>query len=176
MVVASAFFVSAVVLFAATPANAAATGSMVNNGDGTMTLTWATPSQGDNVSLNFFASGTACPQMASPFGSPMYVTGTTQAMPPMPPGSSQPAVLTASPTVLSVGTTVNEWGAMTPGRGAITAGSYVACLYLGLLGGPVQSLEITFGVAAATTTTTTTTAPSTTTTAASTPVTPAFTG
>ena len=174
MVVASAFFVSAVVLFAATPANAEATGSMVNNGDGTMTLTWATPSQGDNVALNFFASGTTCPENASPFGSPMYLTGTTQNMPPMPPGSSEPAVLTASPTVLSVGTTVNEWGAMTAGSGAITAGSYVACLYLGLLGGPVQSLEITFGVAAATTTTTTTTTIAGG--ASGDPVTPAFTG
>lgn len=174
MVVASAFFVSAVVLFAAAPANAVATGSMVDNGDGTMTLTWATPSQGDAVALNFFASGTTCPTNANPFGSPMYLTGTTNSMPPLPPGSSQPAVLTASPTLLSVGTTVNEWGAMTAGDGEITAGSYVACLYLSLAQpGPAQTLEITFGVAAPTTTTTITT---TTSAPAADPVAPAFTG
>jgi hypothetical protein len=50
----------------------------------------------------------------------------------------------------------------------------VACLYLGLLGGPAQSLEITFGVAAATTTTTTTTTIAGG--ASGDPVTPAFTG
>ena len=171
MVVASAFFVSAVVLFAATPANAVATGSMVDNGDGTMTITWATPSQGDQVALNFFASGTTCPSNSSPFNSPMYLTGTTNSMPPLPPGSSEPAVLTASPTLLSVGTTVNEWGAMTAGDGEITAGSYVACLYLNLAGGVSQTLEITFAVAAPTTTTTTTTSAPVTD-----PVTPAFTG
>ena len=171
MVVASDFFVSAVVLFAATPANAVATGSMVDNGDGTMTITWATPSQGDQVALNFFASGTTCPSNASPFNSPMYLTGTTNSMPPLPPGSSEPAVLTASPTLLSVGTTVNEWGAMTAGDGEITAGSYVACLYLNLAGGASQTLEITFAVAAPTTTTTTTTSAP-----LADPVTPAFTG
>jgi hypothetical protein len=172
MVVASAFFVSAVVLFAATPANAVATGSMVDNGDGTMTITWATPSQGDQVALNFFASGTTCPSNSSPFGSPMYLTGTTNSMPLPPPGSSEPAVLTASPTLLSVGTTVNEW--LNEEDAQITAGSYVACLYLDLAGGASQTLEITFAVAAPTTTTTT--ASPTTTTAAASPVTPAFTG
>ena len=79
--------------------------------------------------------------------------------------------MTASPTLLSVGTTVNEWGAMTAGDGEITAGSYVACLYLDLAGGASQTLEITFAVAAPTTTTTTTTSAPVTD-----PVTPAFTG
>jgi hypothetical protein len=63
---------------------------------------------------------------------------------------------------------------MIAGSGSITAGSYVACLYLGLLGGVAQSLEITFGVAAATTTTTTTTTIAGG--ASVDPVTPAFTG
>ena len=63
MVVASALFVSTAVVFAASPANAAGTGSMVDNGDGSMTVTW-TASAPDSVLINFYPSGATCPQMA----------------------------------------------------------------------------------------------------------------
>jgi hypothetical protein len=63
MVVASALFVSTAVVFAASPANAAGTGSMVDNGDGSMTVTW-TASAPDSVLINFYPSGATCPQFA----------------------------------------------------------------------------------------------------------------
>ena len=56
MVVASALFVSTAVVFAASPANAAGTGSMVDNGDGSMTVTWTASAPGDSVLINFYPS------------------------------------------------------------------------------------------------------------------------
>ncbi|MBJ7306538.1 MAG: hypothetical protein JHC63_01565 [Acidimicrobiia bacterium] len=167
MTVAGALFLSTAVLFTASPASAAASGDMVNNNDGSMTVTWSVTGQYDSVSIYFYASGASCPQTGNSVGSTFYIMGGT--------GMLAPA-LSPSPSLLSAGSAVKIPMSMTPSQ--IPTGSYVACLYLNDGEGNSvldQSLPITFAVVAPTTTTTTT-APSTTTTAASTPVTPAFTG
>jgi len=170
-VVASALFVSTAVVFAASPANAAGTGSMVDNGDGSMTVTW-TASAPDSVKINFYPSGATCPQFADGINVSFNIEGGT--------GVPVPK-LGASPALLSAGSSVR--GGMPPASMQIPAGPRMACLYgrdgqnLAPL---LQSLPITFAAVAPTTTTTTTTLPTTTTTiaggAAGDPVTPAFTG
>ncbi|CAM8659513.1 hypothetical protein MCETE4_02111 [Acidimicrobiia bacterium] len=67
MLVASALILSTATLFAASPATAAnngGTGSMVDNGDGTMTLTWSAvpidPTTTSGVWLWFQAAETTC--------------------------------------------------------------------------------------------------------------------
>jgi len=172
MVVASALFVSTAVVFAASPANAAGTGSMVDNGDGSMTVTWTASAPTDSVLINFYPSGTTCPQFADGINVSFNIEGGT--------GVSVPK-LGASPTLLSAGSSVR--GGLPPASMQIPVGPRMACLYgrdgqnLAPL---LQSLPITFAAVAPTTTTTTTTLPTTTTTiaggAAGDPVTPAFTG
>ncbi|MCX6511141.1 MAG: hypothetical protein NT081_10085 [Actinobacteria bacterium] len=169
MAVAGALFLSTAVLFAASPASAAASGDMVNNNDGSMTVTWSAVGF-ESIAINFYASGTSCPATnnIAAAGTLFYINGGSGMMAP---------ALSASPSLLSAGSAVKIPFSMTPSQ--ISAGSYLACLYLNDgQGNSVldQSLEITFAVVAPTTTTTTTTAPSTTTTAASTSVAPAFTG
>ena len=181
MVVASALFVSTAVVFAASPANAAGTGSMVDNGDGSMTVTWAA-SGSDSVLINFYPSGATCPQIADGINVSFTIEGGT--------GVSVPK-LGASPTLLSAGSSVKAWPPIAPMQ--IPAGPRMACLYgrdgqnLAPL---LQSLPITFAAVAPTTTTTT--LPTTTTTTAAggvstttttiaggasgDPVAPAFTG
>jgi hypothetical protein len=164
MAVAGALFLSTAVLFAASPANAAATGAMVDNNDGSMTVTWSAAGF-ESVALYFYASGASCPQMGNQIGSSFYIMGGTGMMAP---------ALSASPSLLSAGSAVKIPLSMTPSQ--ISAGSYTACLYLNDGQGQnslAQSLQITFAVVAPTTTTT---ASPTTTTAAGTPVAPAFTG
>lgn len=166
MALAGALFLSTAVLFAAGPASAAATGAMVDNGDGSMTVTWSAAGF-ESIAINFYASGTSCPATnnIAAAGTLFYINGGSGMMAPS---------LSASPSLLSAGSAVKIPMSMTPSQ--ISAGSYTACLYLNdSQGNSVldQSLQITFAVVAPTTTTT---APSTTTTAASTPVTPAFTG
>jgi len=168
MALAGALFLSTAVLFAAGPASAAATGAMVDNGDGSMTVTWSAAGF-ESIAINFYASGTSCPAInnIAAAGTLFYINGGTGMMAPS---------LSASPSLLSAGSAVKIPMSMTPSQ--IPTGSYVACLYTGDGQNPstiAQSLPITFAVVAPTTTITTT-APSTTTTAASTPVTPAFTG
>jgi hypothetical protein len=165
MAVAGALFLSTAVLFAASPANAAATGAMVDNNDGSMTVTWSAAGF-ESVALYFYASGASCPQMGNQIGSSFYIMGSGN-------GMTAP-VLSASPSLLSAGSAVKIPLSMTPSQ--ISAGSYTACLYLNDGQGQnslAQSLQITFAVVAPTTTTT---ASPTTTTAAGTPVAPAFTG
>jgi hypothetical protein len=169
MIVAIALVLSTAVLFAASPANAMGTGTMVDNGDGSMTVTWAVTGQADAVYLLFYPSGGTCPQSPNPVGTSFSILGGVAIV---------GVALGPSPTLLSVGSSVRS-GGLPPVEMQIPAGSFVACLYGGdgvALPSLSQSLEITFSVVVPTTTTTTTTAPSTTTTAATTPVTPAFTG
>ena len=164
MAVASALFVSAAVLFAASPANAIGTGTMVDNGDGSMTVTWAVTGQMDSVILIFYPSGGTCPQSPNPVGTSFSILGGVAIV---------GVALGPSPTLLSVGSSVRS-GGLPPLEMQIPAGSFVACLYGGDGVAPPslsQSLAITFAVVAPTTTTT-----STTTAPAADPVAPAFTG
>ena len=175
MVVASALFVSTAVVFAASPANAAGTGSMVDNGDGSMTVTWTASAPTDSVLINFYPSGTTCPQIADGINVSFSIEGGT--------GVSAVPKLGASPTLLSAGSSVR--GGLPPASMQIPAGPRMACLYgrdgqnLAPL---LQSLPITFAAVAPTTTTTSTsTSTSTSTTTAAggasgDPVAPAFTG
>ena len=149
MVVASALLVSTAVVFAASPANAAGTGSMVDNGDGSMTVTWTASAPGDSVLINFYPSGTTCPQQADGINVSFNIAGGT--------GSPIPA-LGASPALLSAGSSVR--GGLPPASMQIPAGPRVACLYgrdAQNLAPLLQSLSITFAAVAPTTTTTTTT-------------------
>ena len=166
MVVASALFVSTAVVFAASPANAAGTGSMVDNGDGSMTVTW-TASAPDSVLINFYPSGATCPQFADGINVSFNISGGT---------GSNPA-LGASPTMLSAGSSV--WGGPPPAPMQIPAGPRMACLY-GRDGQNIapllQSLPITFAAVAPTTTTTTTTTTTIAGGGSGDPVAPTFTG
>lgn len=164
VLVASALFVSAAVLFAASPASAAATGAMVDNNDGSMTVTWSVADQSESISINFYASGASCPALNNSFGILFGINGGINMIAPS---------LSASPSLLSAGSTVKS-GSLPPVSMQISAGSFTACLYLN--GGQgqgtlAQSLQIAFAVVAPTTTTT-----STTTAPAADPVAPAFTG
>ena len=167
MVVASALFVSTAVVFAASPANAAGTGSMVDNGDGSMTVTWTASAPGDSVLINFYPSGATCPQMADGVNVSFTIEGGT--------GVSAVPKLGASPTLLSAGSSVRPWPPIAPMQ--IPAGPRVACLYgrdAQNLAPLLQSLSITFAAVAPTTTTTTTTTIAGG--ASGDSVTPAFTG
>ena len=167
MVVASALFVSTAVVFAASPANAAGTGSMVDNGDGSMTVTW-TASAPDSVLINFYPSGATCPQFADGINVSFNIEGGT--------GVPVPK-LGASPTLLSAGSSVR--GGLPPASMQIPAGPRMACLYGrdGQNPAPLlQSLSITFAAVAPTTTTTTTTPTTIAGGASGDPVAPAFTG
>jgi len=169
MLVASALILSTATLFAASPASALS-GSMQDNGDGTMTVTYdltgGTPGQG--VYVGFFSAGAQCtPGSGEVFFVQALVGG--GGMAPMP----------ASPAVLAEGSTAFVQGS---GAGTIPAGTYTACLVTNQ--GVQREFQMTFGTVAPPTTTTTTTAlggvESTTTTVAGAavgdPVTPAFTG
>jgi len=182
MLVAGALILSTATLLAASPASALS-GSMQDNGDGTMTVTYdltgGTPGQG--VSVLFFPAGAPCtPGSGEVFFLSALVSG------------GGPSPLAASPAVIAEGTTAFIQGA---GSGPIPAGTFTACL--GTNQGIQREFQMTFGTVAppttTTTTTTTTTLPTTTTTttapggvesttttvasvAAGDPVTPAFTG
>jgi len=178
MLVASALILSTATLFAASPASALS-GSMQDNGDGTMTVTYdlsgGTPGQG--VYVGFFSAGAQCtPGSGEVFFVQALVGG--GGMAPMP----------ASPAVLAEGSTAFVQGS---GVGTIPAGTYTACLVTNQ--GVQREFQMTFGTVAPPTTTTTTTLPTTTTTttapggvesttttvagvAVGDPVTPAFTG
>ena len=182
MLVASALILSTATLFAASPASAAPTAFMQDNGDGTMTVTYdltgGTPGQG--VFVGFFSAGLPC----TPGSGELFFTQAVV-------GGGVFGQLPASPAVLAEGSTVFFGNG---GPGPIPAGTYTACL---VNQGIQQQFQMTFGAVAPpttrTTTTTTTTLPTTTTTttapggvesttttvagvAVGDPVTPAFTG
>jgi hypothetical protein len=131
--------------------------SLVDNGNGSMTVTFDPVTGMEEVFLGIFPSGTTC----SPFGSPtgrLYVLSTSPQLP----------VQMTSPTILAAGSTAYISGidGRVTGLSKIAAGSYQACLYFrSSMSELVQSLAITFSEV-----TTSTTASGTD------PVTPAFTG
>jgi hypothetical protein len=107
---------------------------MVDNGDGSMTVTYV-----GNFSILLYAEGTTCPDPMS-FNLPelfsLFPTG--------------PLAISASPALVTVGTPAVSGSG---GAGAITAGTYQACSYLGSQF--VQALTVGLGVVVPTTTTTT---------------------
>ncbi len=153
--------VSALTIFGASPASAAATGSLVDNGDGTATLTYSGVTTGDNVVLLGLPSGTTCTAQTGPFNATFFL-----ATDPLAPGGAMPA----NPMTIQAGTSAYLTG--TPsGPLTIAAGTYNLCVQnLISQQGPtvLQQLQVTLGSVAPTTTTTT--AP------AADPVAPAFTG
>jgi len=129
--------------------------SLVDNGNGSMTVTFDPVTGMEEVFLGIFPSGTTC----SPFGSPtgrLYVLSTSPQLP----------VQMTSPTILAAGSTAFITGNGPATETTIAAGSYQACLYFrSSMSELVQSLAITLSEV-----TTSTTASGTD------PVTPAFTG
>lgn len=162
IVVSGLFAVAAVTVFAASPASAAVTASLVNNGDGTATLTYSGTSPGDDLVVLGLPSSTTCTSQTGPFDACFFLGSTPQA-----PGGA----MGASPLSLQVGTPAYKLVAG-PGSGPITiaAGTYNICLH-NLVGQSqvtvLQQLQVTIGSVVPTTTTTA---------AASDPVAPSFTG
>lgn len=160
IVVAGLLAVFALSVFAASPANAAVTASLVDNADGTATVTHSGTAPGDAVVVLGLPSGTTCTSQTSPFNADFFLSSDAQA-----PGGA----MGASPLTLQVGTPAYKL-AGGPGSGPVTiaAGTYNVCLH-NLVGQAqatvLQQLEITFGAVAPTTT-----AP------AVDPVAPSFTG
>jgi len=154
--------VSALIIFGASPASAA-TGSLVDDGNGGLVVTYSSSYPGDFVVLEIHPNGQSCDIGLTPIA---ILTND--------PDSPQLAQIAASPATIVEGMTAYEVGA-NPGA-TFTFGpvSYTFCL-LESTPNLLDQLTMTLGQGAPTTTSTTT-APSTTTTAASTPVTPAFTG
>jgi hypothetical protein len=164
MVVASALFVSTAVVFAASPANAAPTGSLANDGNGGLVVTYSSPTAQDSIDLEIRTSGSNC-NVQQP---PLAVLSNDSLAP-------QLAQIGASPATIAVGTTA--YGLQPAGSlFTVAAASYTFCLFdTAQPLSPLAQLTMTIGQASPTTTTTTTASP-TTTTAAGTPVAPAFTG
>ncbi|MEJ6511734.1 MAG: hypothetical protein QNL59_07575 [Actinomycetota bacterium] len=168
MVVACGLFVSTAVLFAASPANAAATGSLANDGNGGLVVTYSSPTAQDSIDLEIKTSGSNCNDQQLPLA---VLTNNSQA--------PQAAQIGASPATIAVGTTAFLIGG---GTFTVAAASYLFCLrYFDsntLLVVFIDQLTMTIGSASPTTTTTTTlpTTTTTTTAPAADPVAPAFTG
>ena len=164
MVVASALFVSTALVFAASPANAASTGSLSDNGNGGLVVTYSSPTAQDSIDLEIRTSGSNC-NVQQP---PLAVLSNDSSAP-------QLAQIGASPATIVVGTTA--YGLQPAGSlFTVAAASYTFCLFdTAQPLSPLAQLTMTIGQASPTTTTTTTASP-TTTTAAANPVAPAFTG
>ena len=164
IVVAGLFAVAAVTVFAASPASAAVTASLVDNGDGTATLTYSGTAPGDSIVVLGLPAATNCTTQIGPFDADFFLSSDAQD-----PGGAMPA----SPFTIQVGTPAYK---LVPGSGSgpvtIAAGTYNICLH-NLVGQAqvtvLQQLQVTLG-SVAPTTTTTTTAP------AADPVAPSFTG
>ena len=161
--VAGLFAVSALIIFGASPASAA-TGSLVDDGNGGLVVTYSS-SPGDYIVLEIRASGSSCSG-----------GGMADAVLANDPQAPQLAQIAASPVTIVAGSTA--FGIQSQGAYTLAATSYTFCLmpqsYV-LPVTPLAQVTMTLGQGAPTTTSTTT-APSTTTTAAGTPVAPAFTG
>ncbi len=161
--VAGLLAVSAVIIFGASPASAA-TGSLVDDGNGGLVVTYSS-SPGDYIVLEIHTSGSGCSSPAS-----------TLAVLSNDPNAPQLAQIAASPVTIVAGSTA--FGIQSQGAYTLAATSYTFCLmpqsYV-LPVTPLAQVTMTLGQVSPTTTSTTT-APSTTTTAAGTPVAPAFTG
>ncbi len=159
---AAALAVSAVTFFAVSPASAVATGSLADNGNGGLVVTYS-PSPGtqfDGINLEVYPSTANC-------GSPNDILAVVSSDPQAPAASQ----IAASPATLVVGSTgyTLQQGAQQPFTFANSA--YLFCLR-GSQGVLLDSLTMTIGQA----TPTTTVAPTTTTAPAADPVAPSFTG
>ena len=156
--------VSALIIFGASPASAA-TGSLVDDGNGGLVVTYSSPTNQDYVVLEIHPTTSNCNSSQNALA---ILTND--------PSAPQAAQMAASPVTIVAGTTA--FGIQTQGVFTMAATSYLFCLMpfsFVLPITPLAQLTMTIGQGSPTTTTTTT-APSTTTTAAGTPVTPAFTG
>ena len=137
------------------------TGSMVDNGNGSMTITYSGTglANQNHVSVLLYPAGHTC--ALEDDTDPVYVLD-----PDLP-----EAALAASPAVVTAGTMAGVFGQQGPPTAeAIVDGSYQACMMLfeGNNRSLAQSLAVTLGAVAPTTTTTTA--------AGTDPVAPAFTG
>ncbi len=161
LAVAGLLAVSALIIFGASPASAA-TGSLVDDGNGGLVVTYSSPTNQDYVVLEIHTIASNC---NSPQNALAILTND--------PSAPQAAQIAASPATIVAGTTA--FNPQTQGAYTMAATSYLFCLMPNsfvLPITPLAQLTMTIGQGSPTTTT----APSTTTTAAGTPVTPAFTG
>ena len=161
LAVAGLLAVSALIIFGASPASAA-TGSLVDDGNGGLVVTYSSPTNQDYVVLEIHTIASNC---NSPQNALAILTND--------PSAPQAAQIAASPATIVAGTTA--FNPQTQGAYTMAATSYLFCLMPNsfvLPKTPLAQLTMTIGQGSPTTTT----APSTTTTAAATPVTPAFTG
>ena len=142
------------------PSPAPRNDTLVDNGDGSMTVTFDPLQVPQSVFINIFPSGTTCSPFASPVGR-LYVLTSSNAVPtPM-----------TSPTTIAAGSPAYTFAGTIATSTTIDAGAYQACFYFIPSNAPpdlVESLAIT--LAEVTPTTSTTTSP------AGDPVVPAFTG
>jgi hypothetical protein len=162
--VAGLLAVFALIIFGASPASAA-TGSLVDDGNGGLVVTYSSPTNQDYVVLEIHPTTSNCNSAQNALA---VLTND--------PSAPQAAQIAASPATIVEGTTA--FNPQTQGAYTMAATSYLFCLMPNSFVMPITplaQLTMTLGQGAPTTTSTTT-APSTTTTTASTPVTPAFTG
>ena len=165
----TALSLSALSIAVAPSAGAAASGSMVDSGNGSLIVTYSV-SGGDDVFLFLIAQGSTC-SPSSPFGQ-AYLFSVPAVL-----VNNDPWLGTSPATVTAGNRAMNSQGP----NAVIAAGFYQACLYT-LNSGTfalAQSLATTMGSPTPTTTSTTTTlAPGGSTGAdpAADPVAPAFTG
>ena len=162
MVVASALFVSTAVVFAASPANAFSTGSLSDDGNGGLVVTYSSPTAQDSIQVEIHTAGSSCTSPQTTLG---LLTNNS--------GAPQSAQIAASPATIVVGTTAYA----VPGGGTFTvaAASYLFCLFdLQQINTPLAQLTMTIGQASPTTTSTSTTTAAGG--ATDNPVAPAFTG
>lgn len=111
--------------------------SMVDNGNGSMTITFAALTNSQTISVNFYPSGTTCPTNGVPTGRLFLLSS-----------SSQAPVQMTSPAVISAGSPAIVVANGNPSVTTIAAGSYQACMnYFSGSSAPVlvQSLAVTLG-------------------------------
>ena len=137
----------------ASPVGAQVSASIVDNGDGTATITYSGVTNPPALLVKLLPSGETCP------ASPPFAALTL---------STAGGGLGASPATITAGMTVDD---PMSGPTPLPAGSYQACLYQSAMTNVLlEGLAINIGAPEPTTTTTTTT--STTTTTTTTPPTP----
>ena len=159
--VAGLLAVSALIIFGASPASAA-TGSLVDDGNGGLVVTYSSPTNQDYVVLEIHTIASNC---NSPQNALAILTND--------PSAPQAAQIAASPATIVAGTTA--FNPQTQGAYTMAATSYLFCLMPNSFVMPITplaQLTMTIGQASPTTTTTTTVAGG----ASGDPVAPAFTG
>ena len=164
MLAATALVTATATIALSSPASAAPTASLTDNGDGSITFTYSGVTANDYVNLLAMPAGADCAQ-AGPANAEFFLVTD--------PNAAAEVQAAASPAIIIVGTAAFK---IAGGGGSINvvAGQYRFCLQGYATPGPVisqlQQLDASIGVVAPTTTTTSTT------TAAADPVSPAFTG